>query len=574
MHARGTTLLLLTVMVALTSSTSSATPITVVGTNDLHGRVERVAALSGHLSILRAQLKKQGGGVVLVDGGDMFQGTLESNLQEGAAVVAAYNRVGYDAVCIGNHEFDFGPVGPLVTSQTPKDDPRGALKARAKQAKFPFLAGNIVDEATGKPVDWPNVKPSVIVTEGTGKKKVKVGIIGLSTVDTPKTTIASNVRGLRFSPLAQSVVAQATDLRAKGAQIVVVTAHAGGKCADFHDANDLSSCEADQEIMKLARELPKGLVDVIVAGHTHQTMAHIVNGIPIVESWANGRGFGRVDFDVDNNTGAVTLVKVHPPRKLCGDSKEADDVAIEACAPAAYEGQQPKIDQPLLTSLKPYLKDAKARRAEKLGVDVKSEVRRGYDQESALGNLFADLMLEVFPKADIALMNGGGVRGNLPAGALTYGGVFEMMPFDNRFATATMSVAELRHVLEKNLSAQKKGGIFSTAGLTAKVACDVNGRAAVTVLRNGVALKDSDSVVVVSTDFVALGGDGGLGIAEDRVVVDEGEPVRERLVERFKARGGSLAGDDIVLFNPAKPRLFRVENGNGRCPASAGSGGT
>ena len=569
MHARATSLFLLTVMTVttvMTSSTASATPVTVVGTNDLHGRVERVAALSGHLSILRAQLKKQDGGLVLVDGGDMFQGTLESNLQEGAAVVAAYNHVGYDAVCIGNHEFDFGPVGPLVTSKSFKDDPRGALKARAKQAKFPFLAGNIVDDVTGKPVDWPNVKPAVLITEGTGKIKVKVGIVGLSTVDTPKTTIASNVRGLRFSPLVESVVTQAEALRKQGALIVVVTAHAGGKCADFHDANDLSSCEADQEIMKLARGLPKGLVDVIVAGHTHQTMAHVVNGVPVVESWANGRGFGRVDFDVDDKTGVVTLVKVHPPRKLCGDSKEADDAAIEACVPAAYEGLQPKVDQPLLASLTPYLKDAKVRRAEKLGVDVTSEVRRGYDQESALGNLFADLMLEVFPRADIALMNGGGVRGNLPAGPLTYGGVFEMMPFDNRFATATMSVAELRHVLEKNLSAQKKGGIFSTAGLTATIACDANGRAAATLLRTGVALKDSDEVTVVSTDFVALGGDGGLGIAEARVVVDEGEPVRERLVERFKARGGRLSGDDVALFDPAKPRLFRGANVNGRCP--------
>ncbi|HEY1098795.1 MAG TPA: metallophosphatase, partial [Myxococcota bacterium] len=310
MRAHGKLLLPLTVLCLTSLSTSSsATPVTIVGTNDLHGRVERVAALSGHLDIVRAQAAKAGGGIVLVDGGDMFQGTLESNLQEGAAVVAAYNHVGYDAVCIGNHEFDFGPVGPLVIAKTAKDDPVGALKARAKQARFPFLAGNIVDDTTGKPVAWPNVKPSTIVTVGKGKTAVKVGVIGLSTVDTPKTTIASNVKGLRFSPLTQSVVEQAEALRKQGARVVVVTAHAGGKCPDLHDANDLSSCEADAEIMKLARELPKGLVHAIVGGHTHQTMAHVVNGVPIIESWANGRGFGRIDLDVDTSKpdGAVTL---------------------------------------------------------------------------------------------------------------------------------------------------------------------------------------------------------------------------------------------------------------------------
>ncbi len=570
MRVSGNSLLLLTVLVAstssLTASRATAIPVSVVGTNDLHGKVERVAALSGHLSILRAQLKKAGGDVVLVDGGDMFQGTLESNLQEGAAVVAAYNHVGYDAVCIGNHEFDFGPVGPLVTAKSPKDDPRGALKARAKQAKFPFLASNIVDDATGKAVDWPNVKPTALIT--VGKAKTKVGIIGLSTVDTPKTTIASNVKGLRFSPLIESVVVQAEALRAQGARLVVVTAHAGGKCPDLHDAHDLSSCDADGEIMKLARGLPAGLVDVIVAGHTHQTMAHVVNGVPIVESWANGRGFGRVDFDIDDKTGVVTLVKVHQPRKLCGDSTEADDINIERCAPASYEGQQPVIDHKLLKSLQPWLKVAKAQRTVKLGVEVTSEVRRGYDHESALGNLFADVMLEIYPQADIALMNGGGIRSNLPVGPLTYGGIFEMMPFDNRFATATMTVSELRHVLEKNLSA-KKGGVVSTAGLALTIACDADGYAGIALSRrDGRALKDSDTVEVVTTDFIALGGDGGLGIDEARVVVDEGEPVREQLVERFKQRGGVLSGEDTAVFDPARPRLRRSTGGGGRCGGS------
>src|ERR1051325_2869885 len=101
--------------------------LSIMGTNDLHGALERLPLLAGYLANLRAARAADGGGVVLVDGGDMFQGTLESNLGEGADVVAAYNRIGYAAVAIGNHEFDYGPIGPAVIA-APGDDPRGALK--------------------------------------------------------------------------------------------------------------------------------------------------------------------------------------------------------------------------------------------------------------------------------------------------------------------------------------------------------------------------------------------------------------------------------------------------------------
>lgn len=544
-----------------------AVPVTIVGTNDLHGQVERVAALAGHVDILRADAQKVGGAVVLVDAGDMFQGTLESNLKEGAAVVAAYNHVGYDAVCIGNHEFDFGPVGDAVVAKLPGDDPRGALKARASEARFPFLAANIKDGA-GAPVTWPNVKPSALLKTGQGKAKVPVGLIGLATVDTPKTTIAANVRDLRFASLEETVTREATALRGQGARVVVVVAHAGGRCDERASVSDLTTCDADAEVMRLARALPPGLVDVIVAGHTHQTMAQVVNGIAIIESWANGRGFGRVDLEVDLDVATkapARLVKVHPPRRVCGDDKAQDHVAIEACTPSPYEGRQPVIDQKLLQAVAPYFADAKQRRAQPIGVHVDDEIRRGYDRESPLGNLFADLMLAAAPGVDVALMNGGGIRANLPPGPLSYGAVFEMMPFDNRMATVTMSGADLKAVLARNLAGTKKGGIFSTAGVQATIRCDDLGRADLTLTRaDGTAIADDAMLRVVTTDFVASGGDGGLGTGPDRVVVDEGEPLREHLVTVLKKRGGRLRSDDPHL-SPVTPRLHRPGATTARC---------
>ena len=129
--------------------------ISIVGTNDLHGHIEALPRLGGYIANLRRARARDGGGVVLLDAGDMFQGTLESNMNEGAAVVRAYNALKYDAAAIGNHEFDFGPVGPATAPRAPGDDPRGALKARAAEAQFPFLAANLVDAATGALPAWP-----------------------------------------------------------------------------------------------------------------------------------------------------------------------------------------------------------------------------------------------------------------------------------------------------------------------------------------------------------------------------------------------------------------------------------
>lgn len=543
-------------------------PITIVGTNDLHGRVERTAALAGHLTPLRAQRKAEGGGVVLVDGGDMFQGTLESNLEEGRVVVDAYNALGYDAVAIGNHEFDFGPAGDLVTPKSADDDPRGALKARAKQARFPFLAANVIDNATGMPVGWPNVMASMQKSVG----GVGVGVIGVTTVDTPRTTIASNFKGLSIAALDESVVREAKKLRENGARVVVVAAHAGGKCAAFEDPTKLESCDAEGEIMKLARALPVGLVDVIVAGHTHQAMAHTVNGIVILESWANGRGFGRVDLGVDvgaQGAGSVVIEKIHAPRRLCG-GPDKDDAAIEACQPEGADGQKVVVDKRLLKQLSPSLAKAKRLRARKLGLTLKSDIKRGYDQESALGNLFADLMRAARPDADITLMNGGGIRQDLHQGPLTYGDVFEMMPFDNRFAKAVMTTAELRAVFEKNLSADRKGGILSMSGATATISC-TGGRATVQLVdASGSVLADDKMISVVTTDFVAFGGDGGLGVDEARVVVDEGEPVREHLARGFeKMKGQTLTADDPKLYSTAALRMKNATQTTARCAAAA-----
>lgn len=153
---------ILTIFLAACLLGSCAAPssfiLSLIGTNDVHGELIQkpdrggLVIVSGYVNAVRKARENDGGAVLLIDAGDMWQGTLESNLTEGESIVAAYNAMGYTAAAVGNHEFDFGPAGPAPIPNSDTDDPRGALKQRASEASFPFLAANLIDQSTGEPV--------------------------------------------------------------------------------------------------------------------------------------------------------------------------------------------------------------------------------------------------------------------------------------------------------------------------------------------------------------------------------------------------------------------------------------
>lgn len=480
-----------------------AVTLTIIGTNDLHGALERLPIFAGYINNLRAARAADGGGVVLLDGGDMFQGTLESNLSEGADVVRAYNQIGYTAAAVGNHEFDYGPEGPAATASSVEEDARGALKARAAEAKFPLLVANILDAKSGARIKWPNMPPSTLV-EVAG---IKLGIIGASTEATPYTTMPANFLGLVMQPPAIAVAEEAKALRARGAQVIAVTAHIGSRCKQLDVPTDLSSCEHDEELFKMIAELPKGAVDVIVGGHTHAAIAHRVSDIAVIESYSSGRAFGRVDLRISPN-GHVTATKIHPPKLMCGDGLEGNPVAASACKPSDYEGKPVVPDPAVAAIVTEAVARAGARRAEKLGAVLSKPVTRSYGSESAEGNWFCDLMLAVRPDAQVSLTNGGGLRADLPAGDLTYGQLFEAMPFDNRFAVVDLKGVHLRQMVATNL--QRSGGILSFGGLTAVARCKGN-TLDVQIKVAGKPLDDARGYRLVTSDFLASGGDGVIG---------------------------------------------------------------
>jgi len=543
------------------AGTPQSITLSIVGTNDLHGGIlprdgrGGLALLAGYVNNLRAVRARDGGAVLLIDAGDMFQGTLESNVAEGAFVVAAYNALGYTAAAIGNHEFDFGPVGPAATPRSPADDPTGALKTRAGEARFPFLAANLLDQATGRPVSWPNVKPSAIV-DAAG---IKVGVIGVMTKNALTETIAANTRGLAVAPLAATIATHASQLRSHGADVVIVAAHAGGRCTAFDQPGDLSSCQPSSEIMDVARELPRALVDAIVAGHTHAGMAHDVNGIAVTQAFSGGRAFGRVDLAVDRTTGKVTARRIFPPRDLCAYEDPAthgcDGVAAAGKGLVApqYEGIAVTPDPRIADVLAPALERVRTLKASAVGVFLETPIRRMASVDSPLGNLFTDALLGSVAGADLAINNtGGGIRADLPHGPLLYGSLFEAFPFDNLVVSLRLSGAELRKVFASAL--QQRGGLFGVSGIRVRAECSA-GTLAVTLLRaSGDAIRNDERVVVATTDFLALGGDGifapvipagGFPIAADAPLA------RDLVAEWLKRRGGRMREDELVsVGNP------------------------
>ena len=552
----------------LAAERNAPDPVTlsIVGTTDLHGAVfprdgrGGLALLGGYMKNLRAARAADGGAVLLLDAGDTFQGTVESNLSQGALVVDAYNALGYTAAAIGNHEFDFGPIDLGIPRPAPSGDPRGAIKARAAQAKYPFLAANLLDESTGRPVEWPNVQPSVMV-EAAG---VTVGIVGVMTIDALRATLVANTRGLRMAPLAPTIAAEAASLRSQGAQVVIVAAHAGGYCSRFDQPTDLSSCDPSSEIFEVAERLPTGLVDVIVAGHTHSGLAHQVAGIAITEAFSGGRAFGRVDVVVDRRTHRVVDVRFFPPQDLCAEENpttQTCDAAAERAGPLVptrYEGRVVSPDPATIEAMAPALARVRALQATHLGVVLDTPVRRVSDRpddlESPLGNLFADAIRESVPGADVSINNNsrGGLRADLPTGPLTFGGLYDVFPFDNRLVPLILTGAELVQVFAEEIRRGRRGAL-GISGIRVRAGCSAQGLRVDLLRTTGRLIDAAERLLVVTTDMLATGAVFASVAPPNGFQLPDVAPIAREVVAAWLLRRGGRLRDDEFM-NPAHRR--------------------
>jgi 5'-nucleotidase len=316
------------------------------------------------------------------------------------------------------------------------------------------------------------------------------------------------------------------------------------------------------EIMQVALHLPPGLVDHIIAGHVHQGIAHVVNGIAVTSSYSSTRAFSRVDFTLDRGTGKVKQRRVFPPQPAClyvliadgGCAVSGSDPSLTARA--SYEGFEVQPDEAVAAVAERAAAGARAFRDRKLGVSLTTAFRKPATSESPLANLMTDALLASLP-VDVAIHNvRGGIRNGLPAGELTYGDVYKMFPFDNRSIVLDLSGKELRDVITaQSLNPGRRAGF---SGMRIAVDCD-RGRTDVSMtLASGRTLEDTDRVSVLVNDYLALGGDDILApiMPDGGFATDSGLPLtRDLLVDWFSAQPGPLRPEDFQTIDNPKWRV-------------------
>jgi 2',3'-cyclic-nucleotide 2'-phosphodiesterase (5'-nucleotidase family) len=386
---------------------------------------------------------------VRLDAGDEMTGTPLSGFNWGRATIEAFNALGIDAAAVGNHEFDW-------TVDT--------LRARIAEARYPFLSANLTDTAGARP-SW--VEPVTVIARGA----VRVAVIGLTTTETPTATRPDNVRHLRFGDPAAAIRAVLPQARA-AADFVVVVAHEGAQC-------DSAGCRGP--IIDVAGQLDSASVDLIVAGHRHRLVDTRVNGIPIVQAGSSGSAIAVADFVRVGGTRVEVRTRLVTPY--------ADAVRPDTGLARLVAGLERRYDS--ITS----------RPVASLAVPLG---RHG--AEYALGRLIADAQ-RTAARADVAIMNNGGIRTDLPAGTVTYGDLLQVQPFANRVVrlsvTGEQLLQALEHVVADSTPAAHVSGI--------EVWYDPNARGrriTKTRLPNGRSVDRRRRYTLAVNDFVAAGGSG------------------------------------------------------------------
>ncbi|MCG8604450.1 5'-nucleotidase C-terminal domain-containing protein, partial [bacterium] len=350
--------------------------------------------------------------------------------------------------------------------------------------------------------------------------------------------------------------------RDAGADLVIVTAHAGSYCSEFDDPRDLSSCDLAGEIMRVALDLPGGLVDQIIAGHRHEGIAHEVNGIAITSSYSNTRAFGRVDYVFDRASRRLTRRRIFEPQPICGFV----DTTNGGCLPgssataddrASYSDRQvvPNADVAAIAA------EATARsdelKSEKLGVTLAEPITRAGRSDSAIGHLFTEIVLAGTGVDAVVHNVVGGIRADLPAGELVYGDVYEMYPFDNIVVPLDLSGAQLRELLGRE--ATKTRARAGISGIRVFVRCEAGALDVSMERRDGTAIDDDDVLTVMTTDFLATGGDDVLTpvIPDGGFEIDNAKPlVREVIADWLRNRGGSI---DAETFSDAGNPKWNID---------------
>ncbi|EGX9333102.1 bifunctional UDP-sugar hydrolase/5'-nucleotidase [Salmonella enterica] len=410
--------------------------ITILHTNDHHGHFWRseygeygLAAQKTLVDSIRKEVAQEGGSVLLLSGGDINTGVPESDLQDAEPDFRGMNLIGYDAMAVGNHEFD---------------NPLTVLRQQEKWAKFPFLSANIYQKSTGERL----FKPWAIFT----RQDIKIAVIGLTTDDTAKIGNPEYFIDIEFRKPAEEakVVIQELNMNEKP-DVIIATTHMG----HYDNGDHGSNAPGDVE---MARSLPAGSLAMIVGGHSQDPVCMASenkkqvnyvpgtpcapdkqNGIWIVQAHEWGKYVGRADFEFRNGEMKMVnyqLIPVNLKKKVTWDNGKSERVLY---TPEIAENPQ------MLSLLTPFQNKGKAQLEVKIGsVNGLLEGDRSKVRfvQTNMGRVILAAQI-ARTGADFGVMSGGGIRDSIEAGDITYKSVLKVQPFGNIVVYADMSGKEV-----------------------------------------------------------------------------------------------------------------------------------
>lgn len=425
----------------------------VMFSNDVHGGIDRAQATfmnpefppqlggGGSAATLIKQVRSLSNDKrtsILLDAGDFFQGRPVGTVTKGKAVIEYMNAIGYEAMTIGNHEFDIRQDDLIPTLQL---------------AKFPILTCNVLDRTTGE-IPW-YAKPYMI----TEKLGVKIGIVGFTTTDTEKMSFPENIKNVQFLSEKEAVAKYVKILREdEKVDLVIVLGHAGlpydieSTYLDRYkpDGTPLSATRYaawGYDAQEIVAEVPG--IDLFLGGHMHKGVPKPwidpVNQTMVIQGYAYGSNLGWITLKIDAETKTISGYESPAMREgsmiTLFEDQFIPDEEIGGTIAAQVAIAEKGMDE-IVGSAGVYLS------------------RTNVDAQSLMGNTIVDAMRQEV-NADFAFMNLGGVRADIKSGPVTYRNIFDVMPFDNMVVSFKCTGEFLRKIIEARVEGGRHGMIVS-----------------------------------------------------------------------------------------------------------------
>ncbi|WP_051620685.1 bifunctional metallophosphatase/5'-nucleotidase [Paenibacillus sp. UNC451MF] len=476
--------------------------LTILYTNDFHAQDKPVKATwiegepmmggAAHMASYINKIRRCEPNVLVLDAGDIITGPAISFLTNGEAPVDLFNAIGFDASCIGNHEFDHGVPN--------------ARKLIA-QAQFPFLSGSIFYKGT----NILFAKPYEILEKG----GLKIGVIGIHGKKAGYETIQVDlVQDLDFREQ-ESLLQEYVNLIRPHVDLVIVLAHEGVPAEQSTTDREVHVEEDFEEDVRMCRNV-KG-IDLMITGHAHKSITnpYVVKetGTLLCSTRGLGTFVGYLKLQVDKSEKKIASYEGHL-EPIYSEQIEPDPV-VEARVQYWDDRLKQLIDQ-------------------KIGY-AEEALTRNYFGESVLGNIITDAV-RLYTEADIVFTNPGGLRADVEQGDITVGHIINVVPFNNNVLIMEMTGNDLKEVLEQ--SAKMSAGVLEQSGATMVIDPTAeSGSFIVEALVNGQPLDENRTYKIASDDFTCKGGDGFTAFAAATGIKDTSMIMRDLVIEHIRKLG-------------------------------------